>query len=145
VQQALIEHLLDAVEVERGGEEVRERRVVEQRARRAARAESEGGPAERERREPAAARRRDAGPVGAIDLVGAQIRPEVGETGRAEREVIGVTCDGGGVDRARLGAADHRERHRAAQRIGLRGEFRERTQRAGLVSRACSAAHHHER
>jgi hypothetical protein len=119
-----------------------ERLVVEQRPRPGA-APARDRPADRHHRQPARAGADDAERVGAVDLLGAEVLPDVDEAGDRLVEAVGAARERSGVDRARRRAGDHRERV-AALGSALAPDLRDRLQHADLVGSACAAAGEHQ-
>ncbi len=135
VERAAAERGLDPGEGYRTRQKFGERRVVEE-ARRTAMP-----PRRHERRQPAPAGSGEAQGVGAIDVPGVEIAPELAQPRRRAQEIGGAGGDGDGVDGARRGSADDGEGN------GLAGgkPAGYRMQDAGLIGGAGAATGENDR
>ena len=119
VQVALGHHAMQPAGVDELVEQVLERRVVEQRARPGAPPAGDH-PADRHHRQPARAGADHAERIGAIDLLGAKVLPDLDQAGDGCVEGVGAAGQRGGVDGAGRGAGDDRKRV-ARRSAGCRG------------------------
>ena len=131
----------DAVQpagVDELAEQLLERRVVEQRARPGA-APARDHPADRHHRQPARAGADHAERIGAVDLLGAEVLPDVDEPGDGLVEGVGTARQRGGVDRAGRRAGDD-GKGVAGGGAAVAPDLRDRLQHADLVGGARAAA-----
>ena len=141
-QVALAQQPGQAIEVHDFLQQLGQRAVVEQRAR--ARAAPAGDrPADGQHRQPARAGAHHAKGVGAVDLVGAEVAPDVDDSGHSQVEAVGMAGQRGGVDGARRRAGDDAE-WIAARRPDFAADARHRLEHPHLVSRARTPAGEHQ-
>jgi hypothetical protein len=119
-------------------EQLLQRLVVEQRARAGAPPAGDH-PADRHHRQPARTGADHADRVRAIDLLGAEVLPDVDEAGDRLVEAVGAAGERCGVDRAGRRPGDHRERI-AAVDSALAPDLGDRLQHADLIGGACAPA-----
>ncbi len=139
---ALAQQFGQSIEVHHPLHQLGQGAVVEQRARSRA-APARDGPAQRQHRQPARTGAHHAEGVGAIDLVGAEVAPDVHDTGHREVEAVGVAGQRGSVDRASRRAGNDAERV-VARCAGFAADTRHGLEHPDLVGRARAAAGEHQ-
>ena len=139
VQMALRHHLAQPLGADQPTEQRLERLVVEQRARPGA-PPARDHPADRHHRQPARAGADHAERIGAIDLLGAKVLPDVVDAGDGAVEVVGAAGERGSVDGAGRGAGDHRKGVAAAGVPRVLAHLRDRLQNTDLIGRPGTAS-----
>jgi len=142
LQMAFAHRLLDRRRAHHALQQVGRRCVVQQRARpRAPPARDQ--PAHGEQRQPARAGADHAQRVGAVDLVGVEVLPHLGQHAHRLVEVRAAAGQRRRVDRAGRGAGDDGKRV-AGRRVRLATDLHHRLEHADLVSGSGTAAGQHE-
>ena len=142
LQVALAHHLVQALGADHALQQQRCGPVVEQRLRPRT-PPARDDPADRHHRQPACAGADHADRVGPVDLLGAEVLPDLGERAHAGVEVGRAAGERGRVDRASRRAGDDRERV-ARRRDRLAPDLRHRLEHADLVGRTRATAREHE-
>ena len=126
-----------ALHVEQVRQQLAQGFVVEQGARAGA-APAGHGPAQREQGQPLGPALDDAEGVGAIDLLGAEISPDLDHGAQGEVVVVGPTGQGHGVEGASRGAADDAKGAGAALLARITPNQLQGLEHTDLVGGACA-------
>ena len=138
IQMAVVHQPLQSVEAHHAQQQRFQRAVVQQRAR-AQSPPAVQQPAEGHHRQPWCAGAHHAQRVGAVDLLGAELRPDIGDLAHRCIMAVGLAGQGGRVDRAGRGAGDDLV-GAVRRRADLAGDVGDGPQHAHLIGRTRPAA-----
>ena len=145
LQMALLQHAGQALQGHQALQQFGQRRVVQQRARPRA-APACDGPAHRQHAQPLRPAADDAQRIGAVDLIGMEMLPDLGDDFHRRFKTVGVAGQCRCIDGAGRGAADHAEgvAHAGHRPQGAAADALQRTQHTDLVGGTGATAAEHQ-